>query len=164
MAHVTQAVMVVALALGTGATTVAVVNEDIPDMAVPDMAWEQSGALDGRSFDILAQVGDNETLETDRLVFSEQGFMSLDCQLYCDFGYSDYQTMQEGDVVHFTATTRCPTAPHTVVWVGTVTGDEIDVKASWTTRRWYWTHQIMAIGSGAQIPEGAEDYTPGVTG
>jgi hypothetical protein len=58
-------------------------------------------------------------------------------------------------VTHFTATALCPDAPHTVVWYGTVTGDEVAVEVTWTTRRWYWTNQIAVRGSGTVTPSEA---------
>ena len=50
MSHVFQAAGVVLLAFGAGAATVSVVNDDIPDMEVPEKAWSAGSALDGRVF------------------------------------------------------------------------------------------------------------------
>jgi len=150
MTPMVQAASLAVLTLGTGATAVSVLNEDMPDMAVPNMAWVETGALDGKAFAISATL-DNGEHQTDELRFRDGGFLSVDCELYCNFGFSDYQTASVGDVIHFTATARCPTAPHTVVWYGRVEGDEIDVEMSWTTRRWYWTHQILGSGGGVAI-------------
>jgi hypothetical protein len=74
------------------------------------------------------------------------------CQEYCDFGWSEYRTKEIDGTLHFTATTRCPDAPHTVVWYGTVTGEDVRFEATWTTRRWYWTYQIEATGAGSTTP------------
>ena len=128
-----------------------VLNEDIPDMEVPAAAWAQSGALDGLSFAITAELSASEEPETDVLRFVDGQFQSVDCERYCAFGWTDYQTWQEGETIHFTVTTRCETAPHRVVWHGQVTGDVIEVAMSWTTRRWYWTHQITGQGQGTAI-------------
>jgi hypothetical protein len=135
--------------LGTGTATVSVLNSDIPDMPVPQADWVAGQALDGMDFAITATIDQNGAEETDVLRFADGQFQSVDCEVYCNFGWTDYQTWSEGEVIHFTVTTRCPTAPHTVVWHGQVTGDQIEVEMSWTTRRWYWTHQITGNGTGA---------------
>lgn len=152
MSHILQAAALVLATVGTGAATMTVMNEDIPDLAVPTGAWSAGGELDGRTFDIDGiDVGSGAVLE-DELIFRDGTFQSVDCQSYCDFGWSDYQTKVIGDVIHFTARTICPDAPHTVVWYGTVTGDVVEVDATWTTRRWYWTNQIAIEATGGAVP------------
>ena len=86
--------------------------------------------------------------------FKDGGFQSSRCQTYCDFGWNTYQTRTESGMTHFTATTKCPDAPHTVVWYGTIKGDDMRIEGSWTTRRWYWTRRINLIGSG--VPAASE--------
>ena len=135
--------------IGTGAATVALLNEDIPDFAVPDGDWQASNLLDGRVYyteDTIVETGE---VVRDEMVFRDGKFQSVMCQVYCDFGWTDYKTKQVGDVLHWTATTRCPTAPHTVVFYGIVDGDKVDIQGSWTTRRWYWTHQVNLVGFGS---------------
>lgn len=154
-----QAAAIALLTAGTGAATVSVLNEDIPDMAVPEAAWTDDHVLDGRVFRIEATLDNGET-DTDELHFVDGGFMSMGCEAYCAFGYSDYRTwIDEDGVIHFTTTARCPSAPHTTVWHGQVTGDEMTVEMSWTTRRWYWTHQINGLGTGSSVV--AEDGATG---
>jgi hypothetical protein len=148
MTPILQAIGLATVVIGTGAATVTVLNDDIPDMPIPAAEWAPSGALDGRSFAITADLSASDAPETDVLRFDGGRFHSVDCERYCAFGWTDYQTWEAGETIHFTATTRCPTAPHTVVWHGQVTGDEIAVEMSWTTRRWYWTHQITGVGHG----------------
>lgn len=152
MTPVLQAAALTAFALGTGATAVSVMNRDIPDLSIPQAAWSPGHELDGKSFHIDATLDNGAEGETDTLVFADGGFKSLDCEEYCAFGFSDYRTWVEGEVIHFTTVARCPTAPHTVVWHGQVVGDEITVEMSWTTRRWYWTHQIIGTGTGPLLP------------
>jgi len=82
------------------------------------------------------------------LLFRDGTFQSVDCQNYCNFGWSEYQTKDIDGVIHFTATTICPDAPHTVVWYGQVDGGTIALEGTWTTRRWYWTNQIAVEASG----------------
>jgi hypothetical protein len=148
MSPVVQAFAMIVAVLGTGTATVSVMKPDMPDLAVPAAAWQPGHALDGMDFAISATIDQNGTEETDILRFVDGQFQSVDCERYCEFGWTDYQTWTEGEVVHFTVTTRCSTAPHTVVWHGQVAGDEITVDMSWTTRRWYWTHQITGSGTG----------------
>jgi hypothetical protein len=134
--------------LGSGAATVILIKEDIPDLAIPQGDWRPGTLLDGIVFyttDTIVETGD---VIFDELRFADGTFQSSMCQIYCDFGWSDYQTWQQGDVLHFTATTRCPDAPHTVVFHGTVTGDAVEFEGTWTTRRWYWTHQVNVTGFG----------------
>lgn len=160
----TQIIQVAAIALatlGTGAATMSVMNQDIPDMQVPEGPWAYSGVLDGRAFTIYGtDVGSGAVLE-DELLFRDGTFQSVDCQNYCDFGWSDYQTKDIDGVIHFTATTICPDAPHTVVFYGQVTGDTITLEGTWTTRRWYWTNQIVMEASGTAIDFDAAIVVPG---
>ena len=155
MTPIAQAAAIAALPLGTGAATVSVMSPDIPDMPVPQAAWAPGSALDGKSFTLPAvpQPGDRD--QTAVLHFRAGTFQSADCEEYCTFGWSDYQTWTEGEITHFTATARCPTEPHTVVWHGKVVGDDMTVAFSWTTRRWYWTHQITGAGTGTALPPAA---------
>ena len=100
--------------------------------------------------DTIRETG--EVLQ-DELHFVDGRFQSAMCQKYCDFGWSEYRTWKEGDAIRFTTTTRCPDAPHTVVWYGTVTGDDVRFEGTWTTRRWYWTRQLNAAGAGSLTPQ-----------
>ncbi|MFN3172813.1 MAG: hypothetical protein ACE37E_19185 [Hyphomicrobiales bacterium] len=150
-----QILQVAAIALataGSGAATLAVVNEDIPDLAVPAGAWTDGGELDGLSFDILGTDLASGAVLEDEIIFRNGTFQSVDCQEYCDFGWSNYQTKMVDDVLHFTVTALCSSAPHTVVWYGTVVDEVINIDVTWTTRRWYWTRQIAIEATGELIP------------
>lgn len=151
----TQVIQIAAIALatfGTGAATLSVMNEDIPDLVIPEGDWGPTGALDGLTFQISGtDLSSGAELE-DKIHFRDGTFQSADCEEYCNFGWSDYQTKTINGEIHFTATALCPDAPHTVVWHGTVTGDDVAVEVTWTTRRWYWTNQIHVRGSGAVAP------------
>ena len=152
MPQILQVAAIAVATLGTGAATMAVMNEDIPDLVIPEGDWSAGNALDGRTFDIIGtDLGSGAVLE-DEILFRDGAFQSVDCQEYCDFGWSAYETKTIGDVIHFTARTICPDAPHTVVWYGTVDGDEIVVDVTWTTRRWYWTNQIEIAAKGTSVP------------
>ena len=148
MPQMLQVAAIVLATAGTGAATLTVMNEDIPDLAVPDGPWVASGALDGRAFTIEGTDLDSGALLTDELLFRDGTFQSVDCQQYCDFGWSDYRTKKIDGVTYFTAKTLCPDAPHTVVWYGAIDGDAITLDVTWTTRRWYWTNQIAIEASG----------------
>lgn len=136
-----------------------VMKPDIADLAIPEGDWSASNMLNGKSFHIEGADLDSGEVLLDELVFRDGTFQSVNCQKYCDFGWSSYETKVLNDVVHFTATTRCPDAPHTVVWYGTVTDNEIDISATWTTRRWYWTHQIRVVATGSTTPPVTESIS-----
>ena len=151
MSQILQIAVIAAATFGTGAATLSVMNEDIPDLEVPEGDWKATGALDGKSFDVTGSDLTSDTVYKDEIVFRDGTFQSLNCEEYCTFGWSDYQTMEIDGVTHFTATAICPDAPHTVVWYGTVAGDQMDVDITWTTRRWYWTNQIQVSGEAEVI-------------
>lgn len=150
-----KAIALLLAVIATGAATVALVKQDMPDMAVPDAAWEAGTALDGMVFyttDTIVETGD---VVIDEFHFKDGTFQSSMCQIYCDFGWSDYKTWQEDETIHFYVVTRCPDAPHTVVFLGKVVDGQLTFAGTWTTRRWYWTHQINVTGFGAMTPTAA---------
>lgn len=148
MPQIIQAAAITVATLVTGAATMSVMNEDIPDLQVPEGPWVSSDALDGRAFAIQGTDIESGAVLEDAVLFRDGTFQSVDCQTYCDFGWSEYRTRDINGVLHFTATTYCPDAPHTVVWYGVVEGDTITLEGTWTTRRWYWTNQIAFEASG----------------
>lgn len=149
MTQILQVVAIAAATLGTGAATLTVMNEDIPDLEIPDGDWVATGALDGMTFKISGKDLDSGAELEDDILFRDGTFQSADCQEYCDFGWSEYRTKTIDGVIHFTATALCTEAPHTVVWYGTVKGDVVVTDLTWTTRRWYWTNQIRAQAKGS---------------
>ena len=156
MPQIVQVAAIALATLGTGAATMSVMNEDIPDLQVPDGAWSANGALDGRSFEVLGKDAKSGAVLEDLLMFRDGGFQSVDCQNYCDFGWSDYQTKEIDGVTHFTVRAVCPDAPHTVVFYGQVDGNDITADVTWTTRRWYWTNQIVLTATGALVTASGE--------
>ena len=152
MTQIFQAAAIAIATLGTGAATMTVMKGDIPDFAAPDGNWTAGSALDGRSFQIVGRDLKSGRVLDDEFVFHDGMFQSVNCQAYCDFGWTKYETKIDGDMIHFVARPACPDAPHQVVFYGTVQGDDVQFEGSWTTRRWYWTHQITFAGSGAPIP------------
>ena len=152
MTQILQIAAIAVATFGTGAATLSVMNEDIPDLAVPEGAWAATGALDGRTFRIYGEDPGSGAVLEDNIVFRDGTFQSTDCENYCNFGWSDYQTKTIDGVIHFTTTAICPDAPHTVVWHGRIRDDDVDIDATWTTRRWYWTNQIEMRATGALSP------------
>ncbi|PWJ21656.1 hypothetical protein [Jannaschia seohaensis] len=156
MAQIIQLVVIALATLGMGAATMTVMKEDVPDLQVPDGPWTASGALDGRAFEIVGKDTESGAVLENRITFRDGAFQSADCQDYCDFGWSTYETKTIDGVIHFTVRTLCPDAPHTVVWYGKVEGDAVALDLTWTTRRWYWTNQIIATATGTRVTEIAE--------
>jgi hypothetical protein len=152
MPQILQIAAIAAATLGTGAATLSVMNEDIPDLAVPEGDWAATGALDGIAFRIYGEDLSSGAELEDEIIFRDGTFQSTDCEASCNFGWSSYQTKEIDGVIHFTTTAICPDAPHTVVWYGTVTGDNVAIDVTWTTRRWYWTNQIPIRAAGKAIP------------
>ncbi|MBF9030979.1 hypothetical protein HKCCE3408_11290 [Rhodobacterales bacterium HKCCE3408] len=152
MMNFLQASIIAVFAVGAGAATISVMKEDPAGFVVPQGPWQPGEDLDGRSFQVEGTILETEETLPDQLNFEDGRFQSAMCQLYCDFGWSDYRTWTDGDMIHFTATTRCPDAPHSVVWFGTVSGGTMRVERRWTTRRWYWTRHLNFIGEGSMTP------------
>lgn len=157
MNKILQFAAVALLTLGAGAATLSLLNQNVPDLEVPEGAWAGGHELDGQTFNIEAVDLDRGLRLDDDIVFRDGAFRSIDCQNYCDFDWTDYRTKVIDDVVHFTVRMVCPDAPHTIVWYGTVEGDEIAMDVSWTTRRWYWTTQFRLAGAGHRVSETAAD-------
>lgn len=151
MTQILQVAAIALATLGTGAATMTVMNEDIPDLVVPEGDWVAGSLFDGKTFEIVGTEEGSGAVLDGKVVFRDGTFQSLDCEEYCNFGWSDYQTKVIDDVIHVTVKAICPDAPHTVVWYGTVTGDAIEFQVTWTTRRWYWTNQIAISTSGVLV-------------
>lgn len=148
MTPITQALAIGVIAISAATGAVNMMSRDIPDFAVPEGPWQAGGALDGRVFHTVDRIKGSDEILHDELHFADGRFQSAMCQQYCDFGWSEYQVKYIDDTLYFTATTRCPDAPHTVVWYGTIQDDKLRLEGTWTTRRWYWTHQMEFEGRG----------------
>ena len=147
-----KALALLAIVIATGAATVVLVKKDMPDQAIPDYPWQPGGVLDGSVYYTTDEIIQSGEILLDEFHFKDSTFQSAMCQTYCDFGWSDYMTWQDGEITHFYAVTHCPDAPHTVVFVGKVVDGKLSFEGTWTTRRWYWTHQVNAIGEGTTTP------------
>jgi len=93
----TPIVQAAAVALGGGATAVTVMTEDVPDFAVPAGPWQPGHELDGGVFNITSVIAESgEELPETLFTFRDGTFQSSRCQVYCDGGWSGYQTWTEG--------------------------------------------------------------------
>lgn len=97
---------------------------------LPSVAFA-GGVLDGKRFETLLD-GDNDILK-----FDEGTFHSSSCEEW-GFGPGDYTTKSSGDGISFEATTT--SEKHgTMVWTGTVVGDNIKGSYHWTKEGWFGT-------------------------
>lgn len=147
-----KAIALLLAVIAMGAATVALIKKDIPDLAIPDAPWETGTALDSDVYYTTDTIIESGDVVLDEFHFKDGTFQSAMCQIYCDFGWSEYKTWQEDETIHFYAVTRCPDAPHRVVFLGQVVNGQLTFTSTWTTRRWYWTHQINVKGYGTMTP------------
>jgi hypothetical protein len=95
--------------------------------------------LDGKTFaGGLGRVG-KATKTDDLLVFRKGMFVSKECERRCGYTEAPYWVRVEGDDVQFRSEAPCLKSDATMVWNGTVKGDEIEGTITWTSKRWYWT-------------------------
>ncbi len=95
--------------------------------------------LDGKTFaGELGGVG-KPALTQDLFVFREGMFVSEECERRCGYPAGPYWVRFDGDGVQFKAEIPCLKSDATMVWNGTVKGDEIEGTIAWTSKRWYWT-------------------------
>ncbi len=97
--------------------------------------------LEGKSFQgEIGQLGE-PAHTTDLVIFNDGQFISKNCQERCGYTSGDYWIRQSQDQLNVKALTPCLTADATILWEGTVTGDQIEGKFTWTNKRWYWTFE-----------------------
>ena len=95
--------------------------------------------LEGKAFaGELGQLGKPGMAE-DLLIFQDGMFISEKCQKKCGYTAGPYWMRLTEDGVKVRAETPCLKSDATIVWNGTVKGDEIEGTFTWTSRRWYWT-------------------------
>jgi hypothetical protein len=110
--------------------------------------------LEGKSFrGEIGQPGEPGHA-TDMVIFSEGQFISKGCQEKCGYTSGDYWIHQTGDQLDVKALTPCMTADATILWEGTVKGDQIEGKFTWTNYRWYWTFEKEFWFKGKLVPDG----------
>lgn len=94
--------------------------------------------LDGKTFSgELGRVGKPGL--ADLFVFREGMFVSKECEKRCGYPAGPYWVRLEGDGVQFRSEIPCLKSDATMVWNGTVKGDDIEGTVAWTSKRWYWT-------------------------
>jgi len=115
--------------------------------------------LEGKSFKgELGQLGE-PAHATDLVIFTEGQFISKNCQERCGFTSGDYWIRRTGNQLDVKALTPCLTADATILWEGTVNGDQIEGKFTWTNNRWYWTFEKEFWFKGTLVPESEGDQS-----
>jgi len=110
--------------------------------------------LEGKSFKgEIGQPGE-PAHATDLVIFSEGQFISKGCQERCGYTSGDYWIRQTGNQLDVKALTLCLTADSTILWEGTVNGDQIEGKFTWTNNRWYWTFEKEFWFKGKLVADG----------
>jgi len=98
-------------------------------------AW--ASMLDGKRFRSRQYNDDGTPRPWDVLLFKDGKFISENCKPY-GFVEGPYWVRLAGDGVNFLAELESPTHG-TMVWKGTVKGEQIEGNLVWTQERWYWT-------------------------
>ena len=97
------------------------------------------GILDGKTFKgRIGPRGKPADVE-DTYVFADGTFVSVECELRCDYPARPYFVRENGNAIEFVSETKCPYKDAKIVWRGKVEGDSIEGVATWTMSRWYWT-------------------------
>jgi len=113
--------------------------------------------LEGKSFrGEIGQPGE-PAHTTDLVIFEEGQFISKSCQEKCGYTSGDYWIRQSGDHLDVKALTPCLTSDSTILWEGTIKGDQIEGKFTWTNRRWYWTFEKEFWFKGKLVPGSDSD-------
>ena len=97
--------------------------------------------LEGKSFQGELGVLGEPAHATDLVIFQDGQFVSKNCQERCGYTSGDYWIRHDGNQLNIKALTLCLTADATILWEGSVTGDQIEGKFTWTNNRWYWTFE-----------------------
>jgi hypothetical protein len=97
---------------------------------------ERSHLLDGKTF--LAKTGEKgkSTHHDDTIIFRDGRFTSEACIQY-GFEEKEFTAAVDGEVIRFRALTVSPKLG-TMEWEGTVRGDVLEARSTWTRDRWYW--------------------------
>jgi hypothetical protein len=109
----------------------------------------RTGPLDGLSFDTDMHVAENGATYESRFSFRDGQFYSVRCNEACNFGWTEYDSWEEGGATHFLVVMTCEEAPHTVTWQGRIEGDRVTGSGLWRTERWYWTLERNAVYEGS---------------
>ena len=97
--------------------------------------------LEGKSFSGDLGLSDKPSSATDLLIFNNGMFVSKGCEARCGYTAAEYQISAVSDHFEVVSETPCLKSDATILWRGTVKGDEIEGTFTWTNRRWYWTFE-----------------------
>ena len=114
---------------------------DIVPTANKSSGTPQISILEGKSFSGDLGLSDKPASATDLLVFDNGMFVSKGCEARCGYTAAEYQIRAIGDHFEVVSETPCLKSDATILWRGTVKGDEIEGTFTWTNRRWYWTFE-----------------------
>ena len=101
----------------------------------------QTLILDGKSFSGELGLAGKPASATDLLLFNDGMFISKGCEQRCGYTAAEYQIRAVGDHFEVISETPCLKSDATILWQGTVKGNEIEGSFTWTNKRWYWTFQ-----------------------
>jgi len=134
------------LLVGGAATAILQIPSDADHAAATsrDVIMEMSdpagaGPLDGLRFDTEMGVQGKPADVVDYLQFGEGLFMSRECTDRCNYPPSAYLARSVEGGTEFIVEAYCPTKSTTMVWRGSVQGDDVSGTVTWTSKRWYWT-------------------------
>ena len=101
----------------------------------------QNSILDGKAFSGELGLLGKPASATDLLLFNDGMFISKGCEKRCGYTAAEYQIRAEGDHFEVISETPCLKSDATILWQGTVKGDEIEGSFTWINKRWYWTFE-----------------------
>lgn len=105
-----------------------------------------TGPLDGLRFDTEMGLQGKPAELVDYLQFQDGLFMSRECEDRCNYPPSAYLARAVEGGTDFIVEAYCPTKSTTMVWRGSVRGDDVSGTVTWTSQRWYWdTTQVLAF-------------------
>jgi len=107
----------------------------------PKMNGLTIDVLEGKSFQGEIGILGEPAHATDLVIFNDGQFISKNCQERCGYTSGDYWIRGNENQLNVKALTPCLTADATILWEGTITGDQIEGKFIWTNNRWYWTFE-----------------------
>lgn len=121
------------------------------------LGTHQIPILEGKSFSgELGPLGQSASA-TDLLAFNDGMFISKGCEKRCGYTAAEYQIRAVGDHFEVISETPCLKSDATIIWQGTVNGDEIEGTFTWVNKRWYWTFEKEFWFKGKLIESNAEE-------
>jgi hypothetical protein len=114
---------------------------DIVPNAKQNSGTPQISILEGKSFSGELGLSGKPASATDMLIFDNGMFVSKGCEARCGYTSAEYRIRAVGDQFEVISETPCLKSDATILWRGTVKGDEIEGTFTWTNRRWYWTFE-----------------------